>query len=67
MLDAVRMMRSLGFSDSEVSKMASLNPAKLLGINDRYGSVEAGKRADLVAIGPDGNAARVMIGGKVVE
>ena len=67
MLDAVWMMRSLGFDDAEISKMASLNPAKLLGISDRYGSIEAGKRADLVAVDADGNASWVMIGGRVVE
>jgi N-acetylglucosamine-6-phosphate deacetylase len=65
-LDAVRMMRSLGFNDAEVSKMASLNPAKLLGIDDRYGSVEVGKRADLVALDENGGVAWVMVGGKLV-
>src|SRR5260370_31327605 len=30
MLDAVRMMRSIGSSDSEVSRMASLHPARVL-------------------------------------
>ncbi|MET0752520.1 MAG: N-acetylglucosamine-6-phosphate deacetylase, partial [Pyrinomonadaceae bacterium] len=38
MLDAVRLMLSLGFSDSQVSKMASANPAKLLGIEKTHGT-----------------------------
>jgi N-acetylglucosamine-6-phosphate deacetylase len=46
--------------------MASLNPAKLLGIDSRYGSIEVGKRADLVALDADGEVAWVMIGGKMV-
>jgi N-acetylglucosamine-6-phosphate deacetylase len=33
MLDAVKMILSLGFSEAEVSKMASANPAKLLNRN----------------------------------
>jgi N-acetylglucosamine-6-phosphate deacetylase len=66
MLDAARMLRSLGFSGSDISKMASLNPAKLLGIDSRYGSIEVGKRADLVALDADGEVAWVMIGGKMV-
>jgi len=33
MLDAVKMMRSLGTSDVEIAQMASSNPARLLGID----------------------------------
>jgi N-acetylglucosamine-6-phosphate deacetylase len=67
MLDAVKRMRTLGFSDADVSKMASANPAKVLGIEKTHGSVEIGKRADLVALDPDGNVDAVMIGGKIVS
>ncbi|MEO7675120.1 MAG: N-acetylglucosamine-6-phosphate deacetylase [Pyrinomonadaceae bacterium] len=66
MLDAVNRMLSLGFSPTEVSKMASLNPAKLLGIDKNYGSIEVGKRADLVAMNADGIVKLVMIGGQIV-
>src|SRR6476620_3966612 len=55
MLEAVRMMRSLGGSPVEVAKMAATNPARLLGINQEYGSIEEGKRADLVALDVEGN------------
>lgn len=65
MLDCVRMMRSIGFSDGEVAKMASTNPAKLLGLENR-GSIEIGKRADLVGLNPDGSIAFTMIGGEMV-
>ena len=64
--DAVRMMRSIGFSDVEVAKMASTNPAKLLGLDHERGSIEVGKRADLVAIDANGNIAFTMIGGEIV-
>lgn len=65
MLDAVKMMLKLKFSPSDVSKMASANPAKVVGIEKDYGSIEIGKRADLVALDADGNLKFVMIGGKV--
>ena len=65
MLDCVRMMRSIGFSYEEVAKMASTNPAKLLGLDDR-GSIKVGKRADLVGLDADGNIAFTMIGGEIV-
>jgi N-acetylglucosamine-6-phosphate deacetylase len=45
--------------------MASLNPAKLLGIEQECGSVEFGKQADLVAIDKEGNVKLTLIGGKV--
>jgi N-acetylglucosamine-6-phosphate deacetylase len=67
MQDAVKRMLSLGFSAVEVGKMASLNPARLLGIDNRYGSIEVGKRADLVGMDKDGNVKFVMIGGEVVS
>lgn len=63
MLDAVKMMLSLGFSESEVSRMASSNPAKLLGIEKTYGSIEVGKRADLVALDEKGNVKVTIVGG----
>ena len=65
MHDAVRRMLSLGFSEVEVAKMASTNPGRLLGLNDR-GAIEVGKRADLVGIDAAGNIAFTMIGGQIV-
>jgi N-acetylglucosamine-6-phosphate deacetylase len=50
MIDAVRMMLSLGASECDAARMASTNPARLLGIDRDCGSIEAGKRADLVAL-----------------
>lgn len=64
-LDAVRKMLSLGFSESEVAKMASLNPAKLLGIDKTHGSIQPGKRADLVAIDEDGDVKMTILGGRI--
>lgn len=63
MLDALKMMLSLGFSESEVSQMASANPAKLLGIEKNHGSIEVGKRADLVALDKNGNVKVTIVGG----
>jgi len=65
MLDAVKMMREIGFSEWEVSRMASANPARLLGIEKNYGSIEVGKRADLVAVDEQGNVKLTLNGGKI--
>jgi len=66
MLDAVRMMRSLGVSDVDVAQMSSTNPARLLKIESECGSIEEGKRADLVALDENGNVALTLVGGEVV-
>lgn len=64
MLDAVRMMHRLGVTELDVARMASTNPARLLGIEHECGSLDEGKRADLVALTPEGNVRLVLVGGK---
>ena len=63
MRDAARMMLSLGASESEVARMASMNPARLLGIDKDRGSIETGKRADLVVLDSDGTVRFSFVGG----
>jgi N-acetylglucosamine-6-phosphate deacetylase len=63
--DAVRTMGSLGVSEVDLARMASTNPAKLLGIDHDCGSIEAGKRADLVALDADKKIVLVLVNGAV--
>ena len=63
MLDAVRLLRSLGVSSVDLARMASSNPARLLGVDRVCGSIEVGKRADLVALDQDGNVKLTLVGG----
>lgn len=65
MLDAARKMLSLGASKTEVARMAAMNPARLLGIDRDCGSIEEGKRADLVGLDEAGNVQLTMIGGEI--
>lgn len=67
MLDAVRMMLSLGTSETEVARMASTNPATLLGMAEERGSIAEGKRADLVALDANQEVAFTMIGGQAKD
>jgi N-acetylglucosamine-6-phosphate deacetylase len=60
-LDAARMMLSLGARPHEVARMASLTPARLLGVEKECGSIEEGKRADLVALDDDDNRVRLTL------
>lgn len=65
MLDAVRVMRSLDVSWGDIAQMASSNPARLLGLDHECGSIEIGKRADLVALGVDGRICLTLVAGNV--
>jgi N-acetylglucosamine-6-phosphate deacetylase len=66
MLDAVKMMLSINFSETEASQMASANPAKLLGVEKTRGRIEVGKRADLAVLDEKGNVRLCLIGGKKI-
>jgi N-acetylglucosamine-6-phosphate deacetylase len=64
-LDAVRLLRSLGVSYVDLARMASLNPAKLIELDNQCGSIEVGKRADLVALDQDGRVKLTLINGQI--
>src|SRR4030095_477028 len=66
MLEAVQLMKSLGVAEVDLARMASTNPARLLGIDQECGSIAEGKRADLVALDEDGSIVLTVIGGVVV-
>ncbi len=66
MLDAVRLLHSLGVSYIDLARMASSNPAKLLGLEHDCGSIQPAKRADLVALDDDGNVRLTLVGGRSV-
>jgi len=51
---------------AEAFLMASTNPAKAVGLYDELGSIEQGKRADLVFVDDVFNVKRVMLGGELV-
>jgi len=63
--DAVKNYLALGVTEIEVSKMASANPAKLLGLTATRGTIEPGKRADLVALDERGNVVLTIVGGRI--
>jgi imidazolonepropionase-like amidohydrolase len=47
-LEAAKTMRYGGLGENEALAMVTINPAKQLGIDDKVGSIEVGKSADLV-------------------
>ncbi len=61
------LVREAGIPLVEAVRMASLTPARAIGVADRKGSLEAGKDADVAIFDEDFNAWRVMIGGRWIE
>jgi N-acetylglucosamine-6-phosphate deacetylase len=66
MLEAVQLMKSLGVAEVDLARMAATNPARLLGIEQECGSIDEGKRADLVALDEAGQVVVTIIGGLIV-
>lgn len=56
----------IGLTIVEIVKMVATNPAVLLGIIDRKGTITVGKDADLTLLTPDLHVRETIISGKVV-
>jgi N-acetylglucosamine-6-phosphate deacetylase len=65
-LCVANMVRSVGSSLVDAVKMATLNPAAVIGVDDRKGSLEPGKDADLVVIDEEVEVYITMVRGQVV-
>jgi imidazolonepropionase-like amidohydrolase len=52
-LEAAKVMRYGGLSETEALAMVTINPAKQLGIDNQVGSIEVGKSADMVLLNRD--------------
>lgn len=52
---------------TQAFKMASLNPARVIGLDDKIGSIEVGKNADLVFVDDKFNVKKVMQEGKICK
>jgi len=52
---------------AEAIQMASLTPARSIGVSDRKGSLESGKDADLIILDEGMNVLKTMVGGEVIH
>jgi len=62
-----RAIRFTGLAIQDVVAMASLHPARALGLDARKGSIEVGKEADLVICDPAFNVEAVFVRGEPAE
>jgi N-acetylglucosamine-6-phosphate deacetylase len=65
MRDALKNISGLQIAVNEACCMASTVPARAAGIAGDYGSLEAGKRADLIAFDEDFQLSLAIVGGKL--
>ncbi len=63
MLAGARNLLKMGIPLSDISVMASKNPAKALGIDDKVGVISLGKRADIVVCDSELNIKAVFVKG----
>ena len=56
----------LGVPVADAAKMLTINPARAVGLDGEIGSIDAGKRAHLVALDDDYNVVLTMVDGKIV-
>ena len=59
-------VRHLNVSLQDAIKMATYVPAKIMGIDSRYGSIKIGKQGDLVILDNDMNVLKTIINGEVI-
>jgi N-acetylglucosamine-6-phosphate deacetylase len=60
------LMRETGLPLEAALATASANPARLLGLSQRWGSLEPGKEAHLTAFDGEMNVRLVMVRGRIV-
>jgi N-acetylglucosamine-6-phosphate deacetylase len=61
------LTQEVGVSLPDALRMTSLNPARVLGLAARKGSLEAGKDADIAIFNPDFSAWRTLIAGQWIN
>ena len=66
MRQALKNIIGLGVPIHEAVRMATLVPARVAGIESEYGSIEKGRRADLVAFDDDLRVRLASVQGKVI-
>jgi N-acetylglucosamine-6-phosphate deacetylase len=60
----INMIEKFGFTPVEASKALSANPARVLGLEDKTGSLKKGFDADIAVLSPDGEVLSCMVKGR---
>ena len=60
------IVSQVGHPLTDALRLATINPARLIGVDDRKGSLAVGKDADLIVIDEQVNVQATMVGGRFV-
>jgi N-acetylglucosamine-6-phosphate deacetylase len=55
------------WSLQQALQLATLNPARVLGISDQRGTIAAGRVADLVVLTPGGEVVKTIVAGRATN
>jgi N-acetylglucosamine-6-phosphate deacetylase len=53
----------VGVPLEDTVKIASLTPARIIGVDDKFGSIEVGKHGDLVLLDEELKVQKTVVGG----
>jgi len=67
LMQCLRNAVSFGVPVEAAVRAATANPARIARIDDQVGSVEIGKKADLLVVTPELELKAVVIGGQIVK
>ncbi|MEI6286961.1 MAG: N-acetylglucosamine-6-phosphate deacetylase [Bacillota bacterium] len=67
LMQGIRTMVGFGWSITDAVRLATFNPAKFLGIDDRLGSLEIGKEASFVVLNDDLSIEQIWLRGVQVH
>ena len=67
LIDGIKNMVSVGVPLEDAVKMATINPAKSVRMEDKVGSLKEGKAADVVILDKDLNVKYVFVDGKLIH
>jgi len=65
--DCMKMAVAMGISKEAAVKAATINPARSIGMEDSYGSIEKGKKANILFTDENLQLEKVMICGKIIK
>ena len=64
--ECMKQTISMGIPKEVAIKAATINPARSIGVEKEVGSIEVGKRADILVVDENLGIETIMIGGKIV-